>query len=270
MDYYSILGVPKDASDTDIKKAYKQKSMQHHPDRGGNEAKFKEINEAYSTLKDPHKRAMYDHQQTAGKGGFDFNTSNMGGFEDIFAHAFGQGFRRPQSARNPDIRIKVHITLQDVYNGKSIIVAYRLRNGQEQTVNLDIPVGANHGDTIRFHGLGDNSIPGKRGDLFVTIDILTDPLYTRNNNDITMIKKVNCLELIVGTKVNIKTPNDKNLELKIQPETKNGTVYSMQGYGLPSLSTNSAGTLFVKIEAEIPKNLTQNQIDKIYEVINGS
>jgi curved DNA-binding protein len=262
MDYYSILGVPKNATQEQIRKAYKKQSMQHHPDRGGNEEQFKKVNEAYQTLSDAQKRAAYDNPQRS------FNTSNMEGWGDIFGAGgpFGFGHRRP---RNPDIRIKVSISIDEVYTGKQVLAAYRLRNGQEQTVNLDIPIGASEGDTIRFQGLGDNSIPGQRGDLYVIIDILPHPLYTRNSNNVQMTLKVNCLELITGTSSVIKTPEGKNIELKIPPSTKNGTVFSMNGYGLPSARTGSKGTFFIKVEAEIPK-LNSLQIAKIQEVLNGS
>ena len=135
MDYYSILGVPKDASDKDLKSAYKKASMQHHPDRGGNEETFKQINEAYSTLKDPQKRGMYDHQQNGGGQAFNFNTGNMGGhpFEDIFGSMFGSNPNmRRQQVRNPDVNIRVPITLKEVITGKKVLATYRLRNGQEQ------------------------------------------------------------------------------------------------------------------------------------------
>jgi len=262
MDYYSILGVAKNASEQDIRKAYKKMSMKHHPDRGGNEEQFKKINEAYQTLSDAQKRAAYDNPQR------NFNTSNMDGWGDIFGAGgpFGFGQRR---SRNPDIRIKVSISIDEVYTGKQVLAAYRLRNGQEQTVNLDIPIGASEGDTIRFQGLGDNSIPGQRGDLYVIIDILPHPLYTRNSNNVQMTLKVNCLELITGTSSVIKTPEGKNIELKIPPSTKNGTVFSMNGYGLPSARTGAKGTFFIRVEAEIPK-LNNLQIAKIQEVLNGS
>src|SRR6056300_605110 len=101
MDYYSILGVSKNASEKEIRSAYKKKSMQHHPDRGGNEEQFKKVNEAYSTLKDPHKRAAYDNPQPE----YRYNTSNMqGGFEDMFAQfGFGRNTRRQQ--RNRDVKL---------------------------------------------------------------------------------------------------------------------------------------------------------------------
>ena len=130
MDYYDILGVDKTASDSELKKAYKKQSMQHHPDRGGDEAKFKEVNEAYSALKDPEKRQMYDQfgttdpqQQGFSQNGTTFHF-NGGDMNDIFSTFFGDGFAQPNSPfrqrqmRNQDITIAADIDLEDIVNGK--------------------------------------------------------------------------------------------------------------------------------------------------------
>jgi|11BtaG_2_1085332.scaffolds.fasta_scaffold41853_1 curved DNA-binding protein len=274
MDYYSILGVPKDATDKDLKSAYKKASMKHHPDRGGNEETFKQINEAYSTLKDPQKRGMYDHQQNGGGQGFNFNTSNMGGgnpFEDLFGSMFGGNPNmRRQQVRNPDVNIRVPITLKEVITGKKVLATYRLRNGQEQTVDLDIPIGAKHGDTIRFTGLGESSFPGPRGDLYVQVDISRDRNFERSGDNIILTLRVNCLQLITGCKQNIKTVEGKDIALTIPSNTKHGSTFSMNGYGLPNMHTNRRGSMLIKIEAEIPQTLTPAQIQKIGEIINGS
>jgi DnaJ-class molecular chaperone len=264
MDYYSILGVAKNASDQDIRKAYKKMSMQHHPDRGGNEEEFKRVNEAYQTLKDPQKRQQYDNPQPR----FDTSSMNNGfnGFDEFFSHF---GMRRPP-VRNPDVTIRVPLTLKEVLTGKKILATYRLRNGQEQTVDLDIPPGARDGDNIRFQGLGENSIPGPRGNLFVVISVERNFQFDRRDDDVYTVKKVNCLEMIVGTKIRITTVDDRNLELNVPPNTKNGTTFSMNGYGFPNLKTGRRGNMLIRIEAEIPRNLNSSQLEKIREIVNGS
>jgi len=126
MDYYNILGVDKSASDSEIKKAFKAKSMQYHPDRGGDEAKFKEINEAYQTLRDPQKRAEYDNPPR-----MNFNESYGGDFQDIFSQMFGgMGARRQ---RNKDILCTAQIDLIDVIKGKHMDIQYKLPTGMDQT-----------------------------------------------------------------------------------------------------------------------------------------
>ena len=272
MDYYSTLGVAKNASDKELKAAYKKASMKHHPDRGGNEETFKKINEAYSTLKDPQKRGMYDHQQNGGGQGFNFNTGNTGSghpFEDIFGSMFGQQAYR-QRAHNQDIRLRVKLTLEEVLTGKKVLASFRLRNGQEESVNLDIPPGIHHGDTIKFPNLGDNSIPGPRGNLFVEVHINHKPNWARNNNDLKTSIDVNCLELITGTKVKVHTLDNRDIELTIPKGTKNGTTFSVHGHGVPDVNYGRKGKLLITIHASIPRNLNEKQLNKIHEIIKDN
>jgi DnaJ-class molecular chaperone len=261
MDYYSILGVPRNASEQEIRKAYKKQSMQHHPDRGGNEEQFKKVNEAYSTLKDPQKRAAYDNPQPQ----YNFNTSNMGGFEDIFAHAFGPGFARQQRPRNVDVNIKVALDFDEQLTGKSIIAAYRLRNGQEERVDLDIPPGVKHGDKIKYDGLGDNALPGRRGDLYVIVHVKNKVGWRRSNDDVIIVQKVNCLDLITGTKIKIETLSKNKIDLTIPKGTKNNTTFNIPGYGIPNIRSGVKGNMLVTIEAEIP-DLSEDKIRLINQI----
>ena len=166
MDYYNILGVNRGADNNELKHAYKKASMKHHPDRGGDAEKFKEVNEAYSTLKDPQKRQQYDNPQAQAQ----FNTQNMNGnFGDIFAQF---GFRQQQQQqRNPDVTIAVDITLEECVTGKQVLATFRLRNGREETVDINIPPGAINGNQVRYQGLGEEIIPGPRGNLIVQIQV---------------------------------------------------------------------------------------------------
>jgi len=262
MDYYSILGVPRNASAEDIRKAYKKKSMQHHPDRGGNEEEFKRVNEAYSTLKDPQKRQEYDNPQPQ----FNFNTGNMGGFEDILSQAFGRGFGRHQARpRNADVNIKVVLNFEEQFTGKSIIAVYRLRTGQEERVDLDIPPGAKHGDKIHYEGLGDNSLPGPRGNLFVTVNVKNKHGWRRSNDDVIISKKINCLDLILGTKTQIQTLDQRTIDLNIPKGTKNNTTFNVPGYGFPNIRSQVRGNMLVTVEAEIP-SLDENDLDILRQI----
>lgn len=271
MDYYDILGVQKNASDKDLKKAYKKKSMQHHPDRpGGNEAEFKKVNEAYSTLSDPQKRQMYDQygtvdpQQAGGPQGFHFH-SGPGGFDinDLFGQ-FGFGAR--QQMRNRDITIGCNIALSEVYTGKKIIASYRLNNGKEQTVDLSIPIGIRHGDKIRFQGMGQHDITGiPPGDLYVQVNVMSTNEFEVHGLDLITIKRVNVLKLITGTTLEIKTPSNNSFALNVKAGTQPGTTLRLTGKGLPNRSGNP-GSILVKIIGQVPMSMEHEDIEQIEQI----
>jgi curved DNA-binding protein len=261
MDYYSVLGVAKSANQDDIKRAYRKLAMQHHPDKGGDEAKFKEINEAYSVLGDPAQRAQYDNPQPQVR--FRAGDFNNDPFSDIMSQMFGG---RRQQQRNPDITIAAKIDLVDSIVGKKLIAAYRLRSGREETANIDIPPGARHGDTIRFSGLGDDIIPGQRGNLFVKIHILAHPVWRREDDDLYAKQNVNALDLILGCSIIVNTVEGRQLELKIPKASRNGLTFSISDYGAPNVHTGRRGKIFLTIEAEIPKIDDEDMLNKIREI----
>lgn len=267
MDYYSILGVPKTASQEEIKKAYRKLAMRYHPDKGGDESKFKEINEAYDTLGDAEKRSNYDTPQPRFTSQSFNGNPFASGFEDIMSQMFGHRHHQARP-KNSDVRVKVRLDFEEIMTGKKIIAAYRLRNGKEETVNLDVPPGARDGDTIKFAGLGDNALPGPRGDLYVIIHVNNKPGWSRNGNDLMTKIKVDCLKMIVGTTITVNTLDDRTLELKIPKGTKNNTTFSANGYGVPDIHSGQRGKLLITVEAEITTNLSENSINKLREVIN--
>jgi len=268
MDYYSILGVSKNASDEDIRKAYKKKSMQHHPDRGGNEEEFKKVNEAYSTLKNPQKRGIYDHSQTAGQGGFHFNSQNFANGQNPFGDMFGH-FNFRQQQRNRDLNLSAAIDLVDVINGKELILQYRLGSGELETLNVEIPPGARHGDTVRYHGLGDNTHKQfPRGDLLVHVQVRRDKNWLRDGNNLSVKKPVNVFDLLLGCAIIVETLDKKQVKLNVPRGTKTGTTFSIPGYGIPDLNTRKPGNIYVTIEAEIPKIDDENVLNTIQELRN--
>jgi DnaJ-class molecular chaperone len=178
MDYYNILGVNRNASQEELKKAYKKLVMEHHPDRGGDHDHFAKINEAYETLKDPAKRSAYDNPQPQ----FNFRSGNANDLHDIFSQFFGQ---HTIVRRNKDIRLSVTLTLEDVAVGKEILGSYTMPSGRTETSNFKIPAGVEHGEVIKFKGLGDDSHPNlDRGDLLVQVRVANHNRYQRDGSNI--------------------------------------------------------------------------------------
>ena len=260
MDPYKVLGVDRNINENDLKKAYKSKAMKHHPDRGGDENKFKELNEAYDILKDPQKKAAYDRYGTADPNQMNSQNFNFkGDINDVFNTFFGGGFNRANSARhrprNADINIEATLDLVDVQNGKSLIASYRLPNGRQESVNIDIPPGVEHNNMIKFNGLGSDSVSNApRGDLIVRVKILRHKTWERDGPHLLTRIKVNILDLILGTKEEIHTLSGKNLSISIPKGTQNGTVFNVTGEGLPNVhNPRQKGNIYVTVQADTPR-----------------
>ena len=280
-DFYNILGVSKQASDAELKKAYKKASMKHHPDRGGDEEQFKKVNEAYATLKDPSKRQMYDQYgtadpQQAGPQGFNFNFNSndfAGGnpfagtpFDGMFANGspFGQQRRQP---RNQDMRIAANVNLKDIVVGKSMIAQLQLGSGRVETINIDIPPGAKDGDTIQYEGLGDDRHSElRRGNLHVIIQVSPTTGWERRNNDLITRKVINLFDLLLGCVIIIQTLDNRNVRLTVPPGTNPGQRFSIPQYGIPDINTKRRGNIYVIIDVQTPKITDESLLNKIQQL----
>lgn len=263
MDYYNRLGVNKTASPDEIKRAYKKLAMQHHPDRGGDQTTFQEINEAYDTLKDPNKKAAYDNPQPR----MNINTGNM---NDIFSSFFNNG--RPMR-RNPDITINVKVKLEDIVNGTNIIGKYLLRSGEEVVATINVPAGIESGTIIQLRGMGDNIYPNlPRGNLLAKIMVASHPNYVRDRLHLRTKCSINVLELMLGTEVKVEKLGGGTIELKVPKGTNPGTVLSVPGYGIKDYRTQRTGNLYVEIKGVTPKLDRYEDIDRIrkfYDELNS-
>lgn len=275
MDYYDVLGVSRQATDSEIRKAYKAKSMLHHPDRPNGDAdKFKQINEAYSVLKDSKKKAMYDQYGTADpqqagyqqQGFYTKDFGGMGGFEDIFSSFFGDQDpfgRRQRQPKNKTLNINYTISLKDAYNGKQLFLEIPLPSGRKQTIDTEIPAGIESGQTVRISGMGDDSIKNiPPGDLMITVKVSNDPRFKREGCDLYKDIEVSVYDLILGTKVQIDH-FDKGFVLNIPAGTQPGTTFSMRGHGMPIVNATGIGTLYIKVKGTVPKKINEQHRDLI-------
>ncbi len=272
MDYYSTLGINRNASQDEIKKAYRKMAMQHHPDRGGDEKKFKQISEAYEILSDPQKKQMVDmgvdpKNQHHGGGGFNQGPFEFhfgsGNFEDIFGN-FGFGGFRHHVQRNKTISLVVDLTLEDVLRGKDLDAEVIIPNGRKKIININIPAGIEEGQQIRYQGMGDNSIPNiPAGDLIVNVRVIPHRTYRREGDNIVVEKTVSAWEAMVGSKIDIETLDNKRLEINVPAGSQPDTILSCRGEGLPNMRNRQRGHLLVKIKVQIPKIVENEKIDLI-------
>ena len=259
MDYYQTLGVNKDATPEQIKTAYRKLAAKYHPDRGGDTAKFQEIQAAYSTLSDPQKKAEYDNPQPS------FAGNQYSGFEDIFGGFGFGGFHRAQRVhKNKTISIRVDVSLKEIFTGKEIIGSIRLPSGKDQALQLKIPPGVTTGDNIRFKGLGDDSFPNlPRGDLIAQIFEKPDPTFFREGANLIHPFKISTFDAILGTTIRIMTPDDKQLDVNVPAGIQPGQLIKCNGYGLPKGQTTFRGDLYIRFDVSIPKGLTEEDRDII-------
>jgi len=264
MDYYTTLGISKNASEAEIKSAYRKMAMKHHPDRGGDEKKFKEVTEAYETLSDPQKKQMIDMgvdpnaQHTSYRQGspfeFHFNTGN---FEDVFGN-FGFGGRPIR--KNKTLNVNIEVSLEDILKGKVIDAEIGIPNGSKRLVNIEVPPGIENGQQIRYRGMGEHTLKDlPPGDLIVNILVKQHSVFQRQG-DMLMIKKfISPWDAILGSEITIETIDKKTLTIGIPAGTQPDTVLSCRGEGLPNIRTKIRGNLLIKVQIEIPKNLNSEQ-----------
>lgn len=275
MNYYQTLGVNENAGQDEIKKAYKKLAMKHHPDRGGDNKLFQEISQAYDTLSDPTKRQQYD----AERNGFNnpFVNINMGpGFGDlgdIFSFHFGPGFAQPRQSRNRDLTIRVSISFKQSYLGTQIEAKYRTPSGRDKTVVIDVPPGIADGQTIRYPGLGDDSISNApAGNLNVQLVVEQDPEWIRQGLDLVKIVTIDVFEAILGCSKEINCLDGNKMPLNLRAGIQNGTEFVSNGRGFRDINSGRAGRLIIIVNINIPEIKDQSiidQIKKIYAEINN-
>ena len=250
-NYYQILGVGPDASADDIKRAFRKLASQHHPDKGGDTARFQEIQEAYAVLSDSGKRATYDRPQPS------FTNSNGFDFDAIF-NMFGANLHQQ---RKPSPRIELWIDLEDVYLGGPRMVALQLGNSVSN-LEILIPRGIHDQEGVRYNGLA----PGGH-DLVVIFRVKPNSTWRRDGNNIITELAVDIWDLILGSSVKIKDLSGNELMITIPPETQPGAVLRVRGKGLPDRRHLAvSGDLLIRLQATIPTPVSEDVLLAIRKI----
>ncbi|WP_458112300.1 DnaJ domain-containing protein [Arthrobacter sp. R1-13] len=287
-DFYAILGIAKDASDADIKKAYRKLARQHHPDtNSGNtasEKKFKDISEAYSVLSDPDERQQYDAIRAMGSGAR-FAPGGAGGgnagFEDLFgglftggggrhsggfstaggvppefADLFGGGFggapagyqRAPQ--KGADRTANTTISFAGSIRGTTI----GLREPDGEVIDVRVPAGIKDGQKVRVRGKGQYG-PAGNGDLMVTVNVKPHEFYTRDGDNLRIHVPVSFPEAALGADIEVPTIDGDKVKVRVPAGTPSGRTLRVKGRGVKT--SKGAGDLLVTIDVAVPKKLTK-------------
>lgn len=265
MDYYSILGVNKDATADDIKRAYRKQASVHHPDKGGDTKRFQEIQEAYATLSDPEKRAHYDNPQPTdhfrfGAGDMDEIFRNFGFHFGAGGNPFAQQYRRPQ--RNRDLKASVVINLADTAERQEKIMSIRHTSGERETVTITIPQGIMPGSMLKFPGLGDKRIEQvPRGDLYVAVQVILPDNVEIAHNDLYQKYSLNVLDAITGLTATITTPFGDECTFEVPAGIQQGTRIRLKHQGL--YNKPDRGDLYLVVDLTVPRDLKPEQIELI-------
>ncbi len=281
-DFYSILGVAKDANDADIKKSYRKLARQYHPDSNPGdaaaEAKFKEISEAYSVLSDKEQRSEYDQIRAMGTGGARFTAGGAGGqgfedifggmfggggagggrqydfqgggFEDIFGGMFGGGRapRGPQPGRN--VNASTTLDFETAVRGNTVTL--QTQSGQ---VKVKIPAGVADGQKIKVRGKGEPSPNGgPNGDIMLTVHVRKHPVFERDGLNLRLHLPVTFSEAVLGATVEVPTLGGDPVKLKLQPGTPSGRVLRVKGRGVHS--SKGTGDLLAEVQVVVPAKLS--------------
>ena len=297
--YYQTLGVSENASQEEIKRAYRKLAMQYHPDRNpGNkeaESKFKDVSEAYAVLSDPEKRKQYD---TFGAAGFQNRFSQEDIFRDfdfgsifrefgfrggqnsnIFTQFFGGGGPSSFKGRGPtqrqhygggfggqgrgvkgqDLIYELSLTLEEAAKTTEKTISYASRGKQEQ-VSVKIPAGVSTGKRLRLSGKGGpGPYGGPAGDMFIQIRVLDHPTFRREGDDLYLSREILFSEAVNGTEVEVPTLDGKTLRLKVPPGTQPNAKLRMKGYGMPRMNGRGKGDAYAQIAVKVPRKLNRKQ-----------
>ncbi len=280
IDYYKVLGIPKTASENDIKKAYRKLARKYHPDLNPDNAeaekKFKDINEANEVLSDPENRKKYDqygehwqhaeeyekarqqeqyHRQHQSDGG----RYSEEDFSEFFEHMFGGSSRgsggRQVRFRGQDFNATLQLDLKDVFATHK-----RTLTVNEKNIRITIPAGVENGQVIKIKGHGGKGINGgPNGDLYIQFSIENHSKFKRDKNDLYLTVDLDLYKALLGGDITVDTFNGK-VKLSVKPETQNGTKVKLKGKGVPKYKKEGQfGDLIITYNIKLPTKLSEKE-----------
>jgi curved DNA-binding protein len=284
IDYYKILGLNKNATDKEIKSAYRKLARKYHPDLNPNDKdakkNFQQINEANEVLSDPEKRKKYDQygkdwkqedenqyagqyqqqQQQSGFGGQQYSYSpDESDFSEFFEQMFGnfgggKSKKRQVKYRGEDFNAELHLELEDAYKTHKHTLAVNGKN-----IRITIPAGIENGQTIKIAGYGgEGTNGGANGDLYITFSIDNHSRFKRLGSDLYTTVDLDLYTAVLGGEFTLDTLDGK-VKIKVKPETQNGTRVKLKEKGFPVYKGKGNGDLYVTYSIKIPTNLTEKQ-----------
>lgn len=300
-DFYKVLGVGRNATETDIQNAYRELARKYHPDLNADDAsakeKFQAVQHAYEVLSDPEKRQQYDRFGTAfeaGPGygprgrarqygpdgpsfedidlsqifGGQFGEGGMGGFGDVFRQFTRGGQRRRRARRGNDLSHDLKVSFKTSVEGGEARISVRREDGQSETITVRIPAGIEDGKKIRLRGQGAPSPNGgPPGDILITVRVEKHPWFHRRGDDLDVRVPLTLAEAAAGCKVDVPTPQG-TIAVKVPPCTSSGTKLRVKGHGVQRQGGKS-GDLYAEVMIVMPDSLTDQQIEWLQQ-LNGS
>lgn len=296
-NYYDVLGVKRDATADEIKKAFRKLAAKYHPDAGGDEKKFAEVSEAYTTLSDDKKRKEYDQMLLfGGIPGADFGgsgrgrsysyTANGGDWSDIFdnirsgdgafagfdfSQIFGGGGGQRQAASNrpakgSDLTMTIDVTAEEGFTGTQRKVTFTVPStGEKQTLTVKVPAGAIDGGKLRYRGRGEfGTNGGARGDLVITTKVAEHPLFKRDGADVRMELPVSMYEASLGAEIDVPTPGGETCRLKVPAGTQDGKTFRFKDRGVANVKRQGTlGALYVTVRVKVPTRLSADERESL-------
>jgi curved DNA-binding protein len=286
-DYYAALGVPRDADAEQIKKAYRKLARQHHPDVSkspGTEARFKEVGEAYATLKDPEKRAAYDElgRRPAGQefapppqwthehafDGQSFEDIDLADLLDALGRRHHGASRGPVPMHGRDYETTARISLEDAHHGTTL--SLNLEDGAGgRRLDVKVPAGVTEGQKLRLRGKGGKGRNGGAdGDIYLHISLAPHPVFRADRHDLHFDLALAPWEAALGAEIEVQTL-DGPVVLTVPPGTRSGRKLRLRGRGLAN-GHGGRGDLYAAVHIDVPATLTERERDLFKDLAGAS